>query len=49
MREEWGPYLDVAYELTYWSKAEIKEWREKSDKEIGQKLADFRSDLNQPV
>lgn len=49
MREEWGPYLDVAYELTYWSKAEIKEWREKSEKEIGQKLADFSTDLNLPV
>jgi hypothetical protein len=49
MREEWGPYLDVAYELTYWSKAEIKEWREKSEKEIGQKLADFSTNLNLPV
>ena len=36
--KEWGPYLDVAYELTYWDKAEIKEWREKRDKEIGETL-----------
>lgn len=39
--KEWGPYLDVAYELTYWDKAEIKEWREKRDQEIGETLAAF--------
>src|SRR6266568_579607 len=38
---EWGPYLDVAFELTYWDKAEIKEWREKSEREIGKPLAEF--------
>lgn len=39
--KEWGPYLDVAYELTYWDKAEIKEWREKRDQEFGESLASF--------
>ncbi|HEY6872894.1 MAG TPA: hypothetical protein VI298_09240 [Geobacteraceae bacterium] len=38
---EWGPYLDVAYELTYWEKGEIREWREKSEKELGEPLADY--------
>ena len=38
---EWGPYLDVAYELTYWDQSEIKEWREKRDKEIGEPLASY--------
>ena len=38
---EWGPYLDVAYELTYWDKAEIKEWREKSEQGIGEPLASY--------
>lgn len=39
--KEWGPYLDVAYELTYWEKPEIKEWREKRDQEIGEPLAAY--------
>ncbi len=37
--KEWGPYLDVAYELTYWDKGEIREWREKREQEIGETLA----------
>jgi hypothetical protein len=41
--KDWGPYLDVAYELTYWDRAEIKEWREKRDGEIGETLAAFRA------
>ena len=41
--KDWGPYLDVAYELTYWDKSEIKEWREKRDGEIGETLAAFRT------
>jgi len=43
---EWGPYLDVAYELTYWEKPEIKEWREKRDKEIGETLAAYIASWN---
>jgi hypothetical protein len=39
--KDWGPYLDVAYELTYWDKQEIKEWREKRDAEIGEPLAAY--------
>jgi hypothetical protein len=38
---EWGPYLDVAYELTYWDKSEIREWRKKREKEIGQSLEEY--------
>lgn len=38
---EWGPYLDVAYELTYWEKPEIREWREKREQEIGEPLAAY--------
>ena len=38
---EWGPYLDVAYELTYWDKAEIKEWRLGKEREIGLTLAGY--------
>jgi hypothetical protein len=39
--KDWGPYLDVAYELTYWEKPEIKDWREKREKEIGQPLSAY--------
>ena len=39
--KEWGAYLDVAYELTYWEKAEIKEWREKRERELGKTLAAY--------
>jgi len=39
--KDWGPYLDVAYELSYWDKQEIKEWREKRDVEIGEPLAAY--------
>jgi len=38
---DWGPYLDVAHQLTYWDKAEIKDWREKREKELGETLADY--------
>jgi hypothetical protein len=41
--KNWNPYLDVAYELTYWDKGEIKEWREKRDREIGETLASYRT------
>ncbi len=43
---EWGAYLDVAYELTYWDKAEIKQWREKSEREIGDTLAGYITRLH---
>jgi hypothetical protein len=39
--KEWGPYLDVAHELTYWERSEIKEWREKREQEIGEPLTAF--------
>lgn len=39
--KDWGPYLDVGYELSYWDKQEIKEWREKRDAEIGETLAAY--------
>ena len=38
---EWGPYLDVAYELTYWEKPEIRDWCGKREEETGEKLAAF--------
>jgi hypothetical protein len=44
--KDWGPYLDVAYELTYWDRSEIKEWREKRDVEIGETLAAYRAAWN---
>ncbi len=43
---EWGPYLDVAYELTYWDRAEIKEWREKSERQLGETLAAYIAEWN---
>ena len=39
--KEWGPYLDVAYELSYWDKAEIRDWREKREQEIGETLQSY--------
>jgi len=44
--KDWGPYLDVAYELSYWDKQEIKEWREKRDAEIGETLAAYIASWN---
>ena len=44
--KEWGPYLDVAYELTYWDKSEIKEWREKRESELGKTLAAYITEWN---
>jgi len=44
--KDWGPYLDVAYELSYWDKQEIKEWREKHDAEIGETLAAYIASWN---
>jgi hypothetical protein len=38
---EWGPYLDVAFELTYWDKAEIREWREKTEQQLGSPLSAY--------
>lgn len=38
---DWGPYLDVAQQLTYWDKSEIKEWREKREKELGETLESY--------
>lgn len=40
---DWSPYLDVAQQLTYWDKSEIKEWREKREKELGETLDDYIS------
>jgi hypothetical protein len=39
--KEWGPYLDVAYELTYWDKGEIKEWRENLERQLGTPLSSY--------
>ena len=43
---EWGPYLDVAYELTYWDRAEIKEWREESERQLGEPLTTYIAEWN---
>jgi len=47
--KEWGPYLDVAYELSYWDRSEIKDWREKREQEIGEPLASFISAWNEKL
>ena len=39
--KEWGPYLDVAYELTYWDKGEIREWRENLERQLGAPLSSY--------
>jgi hypothetical protein len=44
--KEWGPYLDVAYELTYWDRAEIREWRQKCEQQIGKTLAVYIAEWN---
>lgn len=46
---DWGPYLDVAHQLTYWDKSEIKEWREKREKELGETLADYIAAWNRKL
>ncbi len=38
---DWGPYLDVAQQLTYWDKSEIAEWRESREKELGETLETY--------
>jgi hypothetical protein len=40
---DWSPYLDVAQQLTYWDRSEIKEWREKREKELGETLDGYIS------
>ncbi len=40
---DWSQYLDVAQQLTYWDKSEIKDWREKREKELGENLDDYIS------
>lgn len=40
---DWGPYLDAAHQLTYWDTSEIKEWREKREKELGETLVAYIS------
>ncbi len=40
---DWSPYLDVAQQLTYWDTSEIKEWREKREKELGEPLETYIS------
>jgi len=40
---DWSPYLDVAQQLTYWDTSEIKEWREKREKELGETLETYIS------
>lgn len=38
---KWGPYLDVAYEFTYWDKGEIREWRENLERQLGAPLSSY--------
>ncbi|MDD2320430.1 MAG: hypothetical protein PHO83_10290 [Geobacteraceae bacterium] len=38
---DWGPYLDVAQQLTYWERSEIAEWRENREKELAETLAAY--------
>lgn len=47
--KDWGPYLDVAYQLTYWDKSEIKDWREKREKELGETLASYIAAWNKKL
>lgn len=44
--KEWGPYLDIAYELTYWDNMEIKSWRERSELDFNETLSHFISTWN---
>lgn len=47
--KEWGPYLDVAHELSYWDRSEIKEWREKREQEIGEPLTAYIAKWNEKL